>query len=134
MTISEEQVTNEAMIEKLEGRFDQSARQEYKWRVDLAINAGYRYIIIDMTDVSFIDSAALGWLILSQRRFQRIKGKLSIVVRDGFVRDILELTEITEWIPVFMTREEAIAAVRAACGPDDSGVGKEARPASVEKG
>jgi len=117
MTISEEQVTNEVMIEKLEGRFDQTARQEYKWRVDLALNAGYRFIIIDMTEVSFIDSAALGWLVLSQRRFQRIRGKLSIVVRDGFVRDILELTEISEWIPVYITRDDAIAAVMAACEP-----------------
>ena len=125
MTISEEQVTDEAMIEKLEGRFDQSARQEYKWRVDLALNAGYRYIIMDMTEVSFIDSAALGWLVLSQRRFQRIRGQLSIVVRDGFVRDILELTEISEWIPVFMTREDAIAAVRSAGEQADQGLEKE---------
>jgi len=111
MTISEQQVTTETMIEKLEGRFDQTARQEYKWRVDLAINAGFRFIIIDMTDVTFIDSAALGWLVLSQRRFRRIRGQLSIVVRDGFVRDILELTEISEWIPVFSTPEAAIAGV-----------------------
>ena len=121
MTISEEPVTNETMIEKLEGRFDQSARQEYKWRVDLALNAGYRFIIIDMTDVSFIDSLALGWLVLSQRRFQRIKGQISIVVRDGFVRDILELTEISEWIPVFMTRDDAIGAVMKVCEPAAQG-------------
>jgi len=133
MTISEEQVTNEAMIEKLEGRFDQSARQEYKWRVDLALNAGYRYIIIDMTDVSFIDSSALGWLVLSQRRFQRIRGQLSIVVRDGFVRDILELTEISEWIPVFLTRDDAIAAVMTACEQADQGLGKNF-PDLAEKG
>jgi len=111
MTISEQQVTTETMIEKLTGRFDQTARQEYKWRVDLAINAGYRFIIIDMTEVTFIDSAALGWLVLSQRRFRRIRGQLSIVVRDGFVRDILELTEISEWIPVFPTQEAAIGNV-----------------------
>ena len=125
MTISEQKVSNDAMIEKLEGRFDQSARQEYKWRVDLALNSGYRYIIFDMTDVSFIDSAALGWLVLSQRRFQRIRGQLSIVVRDGFVRDILELTEISEWIPVFATRGEAIAAVMKASEQADQEPGRE---------
>ena len=120
MTISEKQVTDDVMVEKLEGRFDQTARQEYKWRVDLAINAGYRYIIMDMTDVSFIDSAALGWLVLSQRRFQRIRGQLSIVVRDGFVRDILELTEISEWIPVFASQEDAIAGVMKARAQADN--------------
>ena len=111
MTISEHPIAQDAMIEKLQGRFDQSARQEYKWRVDLAINAGYRFIIFDMTEVSFIDSAALGWLVLSQRRFQRIKGSLSLVVRDGFVREILELTEISEWVPVFSNQEDAVQAI-----------------------
>jgi len=110
MMISEQQVNSEVIIEKMEGRFDQNARQEYKWRMDLAINAGYRHIILDVTDVTFIDSTALGWLVLTQRKFNRVRGKMSLIVRDGFVRDILNLTEIGEWIPVFRSREEAIAS------------------------
>ena len=109
MVISEQQLNNEVIIEKLAGRFDQNARQEYKWRMDLAINAGYRHIILDVTEVTFIDSAALGWLVLTQRKFGRVRGKMSLIVQDGFVRDILNLTEIGEWIPVFYTQEEALA-------------------------
>lgn len=110
MVIFEQQVNSEVIIEKMVGRFDQNARQEYKWRMDLAINAGYRHIILDVTDVTFIDSAALGWLVLSQRKFGRVRGKMSLIVRDGFVRDILNLTEIGEWIPVFRSQQEAVAA------------------------
>jgi len=110
MVISEQQVNSEVIIEKLVGRFDQNARQEYKWRMDLAINAGYRHIILDVTDVTFIDSAALGWLVLTQRKFNRVRGKMSLIVRDGFVRDILNLTEIGEWIPVFRSQDDALAA------------------------
>jgi|GEM_PF-479732 len=110
MVISEQQVNSEVIIEKMVGRFDQNARQEYKWRMDLAINAGYRHIILDVTDVTFIDSAALGWLVLTQRKFNRVRGKMSLIVRDGFVRDILNLTEVGEWIPVFRSQEDAVAA------------------------
>lgn len=39
MVISEQQVNSEVIIEKMVGRFDQNACQEYKWRMDLAINA-----------------------------------------------------------------------------------------------
>ncbi len=112
MMISEQQVSSDVIIEKMVGRFDQTALQEYKWRMDLAINAGYRYIILDVTDVTFIDSAALGWLVLTQRKFSRVRGKMGLVVRDGFVRDILNLTEIGEWLPVFRSREDAIADSR----------------------
>ena len=112
MVISEHQVNSEVIIEKMVGRFDQNACQEYKWRMDLAINTGYRHIILDVTDVTFIDSAALGWLVATQRKFGRVRGKMSLVVPDGFVRDILNLTEICEWLPVFRNQEEAIADSR----------------------
>ena len=55
MVISEHEVNQEVLIERLVGRFDQSARQEFKWRIDLAINAGYRHVILNVTEVSFID-------------------------------------------------------------------------------
>ena len=113
MVISETRVNEQIIVEKFVGTFDQHARQDFKWRIDVAVNDGLRFVILNMTEVSFIDSAALGWLVLSQRRFQRIGGKLSIVAAQGFVRDILELTEISEWIPVFLTEEEAISSVTA---------------------
>lgn len=114
MVISEHEVNKEVLVERLVGRFDQNARQEFKWRIDLAINAGYRNVILNVKEVSFIDSAALGWLVLSQRRFQRIRGMLSLVAPQGFVRDILDLTEISEWIPVFSNENEALAFI---CSP-----------------
>ncbi len=109
MVISEQQVNSEVIIEKMVGRFDQNACQEYKWRMDLAINARYRHIILDVTDVTFIDSTALGGMVFTQRKFGRVRGKMSLVVRDGFVRDILNLTEIGDWLPVFRSQEEAVA-------------------------
>jgi stage II sporulation protein AA (anti-sigma F factor antagonist) len=112
MVISEHEVSQEVLVERLVGRFDQSARQEFKWRIDLAINAGYRHVILNVTEVSFIDSAALGWLVLAQRRFTRIRGQLGLVAPQGFVRDILDLTEISEWIPVYSSEEDAIATLQ----------------------
>ena len=109
MVISEQQVNGEVIIEKMVGRFDQNACQEYKWRMDLAINAGYRHIILDVTDVTFIDSTALGGMVVMQRKFGRVRGKMSLIARDGFVRDILNLTEIGDWLPVFRSQEEAVA-------------------------
>ena len=111
MVISERSINEVVIVKKFVGRFDQNARQDFKGRIDVSMNNGYRYVILNMTEVSFIDSEALGWLVLSQRRFQRIQGKLSIVAHQGFVRDILQLTEISEWIPIYPSEEEAITAV-----------------------
>ena len=107
MVVSERSLSEQTLVETFVGRFDQHARQDFKWRIDHAINQGYRFVVLNMVAVSFIDSSALGWLVLAQRRFQRIGGKLGIVAPMGFVRDILELTEIHEWIPIFQNEDEA---------------------------
>jgi anti-anti-sigma factor len=108
MVISERSLSPDTLVETFVGCFDQHARQDFKWRIDHAIAQGYRLVILNMVAVSFIDSAALGWLVLAQRRFQRIGGKLGIIAPIGFVRDILELTEINEWIPIFPSEDEAL--------------------------
>lgn len=113
MTITERAVNRDVIVEQFVGRFDCNAREDFKMRIDLAVASGYRFVILNMTEVTFIDSAALGWLILAQRRFHRIGGRLSIVSTRGFVRDILELTEISEWIPIFPNEDAAISAVLA---------------------
>ena len=107
MVVSERGLSEHTLVETFVGRFDQHARQDFKWRIDHAIRKGYRFVLLNMVTVSFIDSAALGWLVLAQRRFQRIGGKLGIIAPMGFVRDILELTEINEWIPIFNSEDEA---------------------------
>ena len=108
MVVSERSLSHNTLVETFAGRFDQHAQQDFKWRVDHAITRGYRFVMLDMVAVSFIDSAALGWLVLAQRRFQRIGGRLGIIAPTGFVRDILELTEIGEWIPIFTCEGEAL--------------------------
>ena len=107
MVVSEQSPSEYTLVEIFVGRFDQGARQDFKWRIDHAITQGYRFVVLNMVAVSLIDSSALGWLVLAQRRFQRIGGKLGIIAPMGFVRDILELTEINEWIPIFSCEDEA---------------------------
>lgn len=111
MVVSERSLSHETLVETFAGRFDQHARQDFKWRVDHAISHGYRFMVLNMVAVSFVDSAALGWLVLAQRRFQRIGGKMCIIAPAGFVRDILEVTEIGEWIPIFASEDDAVQAL-----------------------
>ena len=111
MVVSERSLSEQTLIETFVGKFDQHARQDFKWRMDHAIHEGYRFVVLNMVSVTFIDSAALGWLVLAQRRFHRIGGSMSIIAPLGFVHDVLELTEIHEWIPVYTSEAEAIQAL-----------------------
>jgi len=117
MVISERSLNHDTLVETFVGRFDQHARQDFKWRIDRAILQGYRFVMLNMVAVSFIDSTALGWLVLAQRRFQRIGGKIGIIAPIGFVRDVLEITEIGEWIPIFASEDEASKTFESSSEP-----------------
>ena len=117
MVVSERSLSHEILVETFAGRFDQHARQDFKWRIDHAITQGYRFVVLNMVAVSFVDSAALGWLVLAQRRFHRIGGRMCIVAPAGFVRDVLELTEIGEWIPIFASEDEAVHSLERSSPP-----------------
>ena len=102
MGVSERSLSERTVVETFVGRFDQHARQDFKWRIDHAITQGYRFVVLNMVAVSFIDSAALGWLVLGATT-------LSADWRASWVSShrwdlcgiSLELTEINEWIPIF---------------------------------
>ena len=113
MVVSERVVSQNTLVETFVGRFDQHARLEFKGRIDHAISEGYRFVVLNMVAVTFVDSAALGWLVLAQRRFQRISGRMCIIAPTGFVRDILQLTEIGEWIPIYSSEDEALLAFQS---------------------
>ena len=68
MVVSEHSLSEHTVVETFVGRFDQHARQDFKWRIDHAITQGYRFVLLNMVAVSFIDSAALGWLVLAPHK------------------------------------------------------------------
>jgi anti-anti-sigma factor len=64
--------------------------------------------IIDLTDVTFMDSSALRWLLNVQERADRSGGRLRLVAPAGgnLIR-LLSLTGLTDRFALFPTRTEA---------------------------
>jgi anti-sigma B factor antagonist len=69
-------------------------------------------LIIDLTNVSYLDSTGLGILLSTLRRFTRSGRRLSIVCPGGSVRRIFEITDLIGTFNVFETRGEAVAQLR----------------------
>lgn len=51
-------------------------------------------VILDMGKVRFIDSAAIGWLITSQREFKKHGGSLAVYSLDARVRRMLDILKV----------------------------------------
>ena len=81
---------------------------QIKDRIKDLLADGQRRILLNLADVSYIDSAGLGSLISSYATVKREGGNLKLVNLTKRVRDLLAITKL---ITVFDTFEDEASAV-----------------------
>ena len=67
-------------------------------------------MIIDLAEVTFIDSSGLVMLVQNMRRCREKGGDLYLCSPQQPVRMVLELTRLDKAIEIFLTQEEACNA------------------------
>jgi anti-sigma B factor antagonist len=105
--------TNDVAVVILVGEVDLYTAPRFREVLLQTIDEGAERVVIDLTDVSFIDSTALGVLVSGGKRLQESAGKLAIGCPDEKIRRILEITGLDTVFAVFPTRDEAVAAQQA---------------------
>jgi anti-anti-sigma factor len=103
-----------AVVVRLQGRFEFGTRNEYKRLIGQIVQDGYRQLVLDLESVTFLDSSALGLLLLTDQNFKIKKGSFGLVKPTGYVRQVIELANLPRVIPVFESVEEALARLGAA--------------------
>jgi anti-sigma B factor antagonist len=65
-------------------------------------------VILDLKDVSYIDSSGLATLIEMLRRMKKYEGKLRLCNLSDKVRSLFEITKLTKLFEMFNNEEEAL--------------------------
>lgn len=77
---------------RLEGRFDFSTHRDFREAVKEAVaTGGIAEIMVDMRKVDYIDSSALGMLLLSRENAQAAGKTILLASAAGTVRDVLRI-------------------------------------------
>jgi len=95
------------------GELDVQSVDELRARLNEAIDAGNKRIVMDLAEVSFIDSLSLSALVGARRKLGD-HGRLALVAVHEYVRLILQATGLEQVLDVFETRAEAVAFVQGA--------------------
>ena len=67
-------------------------------------------VVLDLTDVAFIDSTALGTILKAAAQLDEAGTTLAVVAPEGPVRRLLEMTNLTQRFRLFTTRQAALSA------------------------
>lgn len=77
--------------------------------VDLALRQGHLTIVVDLGKREVADSDFLRALLRSGQRVRGAGGQLALVCADSRMRRLFDITFLSWSLPVYETREEALA-------------------------
>jgi serine/threonine-protein kinase RsbW len=81
--------------------------------VDEAVTAGCTTIVIDLSDVTYLDSSALGFIVWADRRLQPLSGRLALAGASRDVSRILELSGLIGLAPSVVATGTVAEALRS---------------------
>ncbi|MBK8312729.1 MAG: STAS domain-containing protein [Acidobacteria bacterium] len=104
---------SDMMFLYLKGRLDDSNSQSLEDNLGKLIDDGARQLIVDCSQVEFINNAGLRVLINVAKRLVNADGRLAIHSASEHAKEIFDKTGFSMVSRIYETREEAIAGVAA---------------------
>jgi anti-sigma B factor antagonist len=81
-------------------------------QIQAAIEDGVTKMVIDLTDVEYVDSAGLGMLMYAYGLLNDKKGVLRLCGVTPRVLSLLQMTKTDTFLPIDQNRDESLAAIR----------------------
>ncbi len=66
------------------------------------------HLVVEMSEVSHIDSAGVGTLVEIFRRVRSADGKMSLAGMNARVRSVFEVTRLDQFFTIYATEEDAL--------------------------
>lgn len=103
-----EHVHDGVMVLKISGSLNFYSRKTFQAVMRNAERARFDHVIVNLREVDYLDSVAIGLLALAQARLALKGAVLSLIGPQSKAKDILEMANIPKLIPIYSTEEEAI--------------------------
>src|SRR3954463_10919348 len=88
------------------GQIDLYSAPLFKTWLVKAVDDGMTDIVVDLTEVDFMDSTALGVLVGLCKRLRLLNGTLSIVTPDDTIRRVFEISGLASRFDLYASRQE----------------------------
>ncbi|HEY9735382.1 MAG TPA: STAS domain-containing protein [Trichocoleus sp.] len=93
------------------GILDSTQAESFRRTVDVALAEGYRTILIDLKNITFIDSSGLGSLVMVLKKVRAADCKMYICSINDQVRMLFDLTGMDRVFDMVANRAEFEAKV-----------------------
>jgi len=113
MQIETRQAAHVLIVTPLETCLDVRVAAEFRTALIDRIDAGSRWLVVNLSHVSFMDSSALGAIVSALKRVGQ-HGELRVCAPNASVRRMFALSRLDRVIPVLDREEETLESFPAA--------------------
>ena len=106
------QLSPQVVLAPIAGRFDAHQVPKVQKEIDVALASGATTVIMELSEVNFVDSSALAVMVRTMKHCRERNGELILCGLRQPVRIIFELTRMDKAFRIF----DDVAAARAAVG------------------
>ena len=110
-------LTSELALVSVSGEVDLYTAERVKARIDEAGAVGADTVVVDLSEVSFMDSTALGVLVQETKRLEGRGHSLVLVTNDPRTRRVVEVTGLNRVLRTYATLQDALAELAPAARP-----------------
>ncbi len=97
---------------KVAGEIDLYTSPDFKSAIISIIDNGKKDIVIDLSEVGYMDSGGFGVLLGAVRRVKPLSGSINLVGCSENIRRILNITRLDTIFGLYPTVGEAVAAIK----------------------
>jgi anti-sigma B factor antagonist len=109
MGIGSREINGIVVIEP-QGRLDAASAKQFKEEIIKRAEGGARRLVVDLTQIRFLDSSGLGVLVSCLRQLTSLGGDIKISGLRPEIQSLFALTRLNKVFDILATAEEAAAA------------------------
>lgn len=102
------QVRQDVLIVRVEGELDMHVADEFRQRIDAALESGVRHVLLNLKGVTFVDSSGLGVILGRYKKISADGGRMLATNIRPQVARVFELSGLLKIIRTFGTEAEAL--------------------------
>lgn len=106
--VKEVRVVEGGVIVAVTGEVTLNDSPKFHGRLLQVVETTPERLVVDLSEVSHIDSAGVGTLVEIFRRMKAANGQMSLVGLQPRVRGVFEITKLDRFFPIFKTTDEAL--------------------------
>lgn len=109
MDVNRSEVEGRAVVLSPSGRLNMTTAALLRQSVAMEVDKGRTRVVLDLTDVAFVDSSGLGAIVGGLKSARQAGGDLRIASVGEQVRTVLELTNLDRVLRPHGTVEDALS-------------------------